>query len=187
MLCARYIDGITLETLAAIAFHRMKDGSWRGCLTRAMDTASGFKFIRTISAFGAAVLPLLEELKWEGDEKWRRRLVSDVRAQAAFYPRYLQPRLPLDNELTAAEMQVLRLMCADRSNAEIGRIMDIKVTTVKTHVSHILDKLGSAAEARPRRRPKSCALFPTTYKGKQKKLFFRDAFSCEKGPGSLIF
>lgn len=158
--CARYIDGITLETLAAIAFYRMKDGSWRGCLTRAMDTASGFKFIRTISAFGAAVLPLLEELKWEGDEKWRRRLVSDVRAQAAFYPMYLQPRLPLDNELTAAEMQVLRLMCADRSNAEIGRIMDIKVTTVKTHVSHILDKLGVSRRSEAKTAAKKLRLVP---------------------------
>ena len=159
-VCARYIDGITLETLAAIAFYRMKDGSWRGCLTRAMDTASGFKFIRAISAFGAAVLSLLEELKWEGDEKWRRRLVSDVRAQAAFYPRYLQPRLPLDNELTAAEMQVLRLMCADRSNAEIGRIMDIKVTTVKTHVSHILDKLGVSRRSEAKTAAKKLHLVP---------------------------
>ena len=38
--------------------------------------------------------------------------------------------------------RMLRLVCADKSNAEIGELMDIKVTTVKTHVSHILDKLG---------------------------------------------
>ena len=33
-------------------------------------------------------------------------------------------------------------MCADKSNAEIGRILDIKLPTVKTHVSHILTKLN---------------------------------------------
>ena len=33
-------------------------------------------------------------------------------------------------------------MCADKSNAEIGAILNIKLATVKTHVSHILDKLG---------------------------------------------
>lgn len=38
--------------------------------------------------------------------------------------------------------RMLRLLCADKSNAEIGELMDIKVTTVKAHVSHILDKLG---------------------------------------------
>ena len=33
-------------------------------------------------------------------------------------------------------------MCADKSNAEIGEILDIKLPTVKTHVSHILTKLN---------------------------------------------
>lgn len=44
--------------------------------------------------------------------------------------------------LTAAEMQVLRLICADQSNAEIGEILNIRVSTVKSHVSSVLSKLG---------------------------------------------
>ena len=44
--------------------------------------------------------------------------------------------------LSAAELQVLRLICADKSNAEIGAILGIKVPTVKVHVSHILEKLN---------------------------------------------
>lgn len=44
--------------------------------------------------------------------------------------------------LTAAEMQVLRLICADKSNAEIGEILNIRVSTVKSHVSSVLSKLG---------------------------------------------
>ena len=44
--------------------------------------------------------------------------------------------------LTAAEMQVLRLICADKSNAEIGEILGIRVSTVKSHVSSVLSKLG---------------------------------------------
>ena len=43
--------------------------------------------------------------------------------------------------LTAAEMQVLRLICADKSNAEIGEILNIRVSTVKSHVSSVLSKL----------------------------------------------
>ena len=57
-------------------------------------------------------------------------------------------------------MQVLRLMCADRSNAEIGRIMDIKVTTVKTHVSHILDKLGVSRRSEAKTAAKRLRLVP---------------------------
>ena len=48
----------------------------------------------------------------------------------------------MTERLTDAEIQVLRLVCADNSNAEIGEILDIKLATVKSHVSHILQKLG---------------------------------------------
>ena len=37
---------------------------------------------------------------------------------------------------------MLKLICANKSNAEIGKILDIKLATVKTHVSHVLQKLG---------------------------------------------
>lgn len=140
--CVRHIDGIHLNVLTALALHRNKDEAWRQRLADALDTAAGFRFIRTVSGYGAAILPLLEELKWDGNTKWNRRLMADVRAQAAFYPYYLQPRLAPSEELTPAELQILHLICADKSNAEIGQIMDIKLPTVKTHVSHILDKLG---------------------------------------------
>ena len=48
----------------------------------------------------------------------------------------------MSEALTAAEMQVLRLICADKSNAEIGEILSIRVSTVKSHVSSVLSKLG---------------------------------------------
>ena len=37
---------------------------------------------------------------------------------------------------------ILRFICADKSNAEIAQIMNRKLPTVKTHVSHVLEKLG---------------------------------------------
>ena len=89
------------------------------------------------------MLPLLEELSYTGGgEEWRQKLLRDVLAQAAFYPLFLQPSLSLTTALTATELQILRLICADKSNAEIGEMMNIKISTVKTHVSHILGKLG---------------------------------------------
>lgn len=62
--------------------------------------------------------------------------------QAVYYPNFLRIEKSLVETLTTAEMQVLRLLCADKSNAEIGEILDIKLATVKSHVSHILQKLG---------------------------------------------
>ena len=140
--CARIIDGIHLNVLTAIALHRKRDEGWRERLTAALDAAAEYRFIRTVSVYGAAVLPLLDALEWSGNAKWHKRLMADVRAQAAIYPRFLQPRLSMREALTAAEMQVLRLICADKSNAEIGEILSIRVSTVKSHVSSVLSKLG---------------------------------------------
>lgn len=141
-LCARHIDGIHLELLSAIALYRRGDSAWRGHPEQALAEAERYRFVRIVSIYGVAVLPLLEETVWAGDAKWYKRLMSSVRMQAAYYPAFLQPRLKPDEALTATEQQILRLICAGKSNADIGKIMDIKLPTVKTHVSHILDKLG---------------------------------------------
>ncbi len=141
--CSRQIDGIHLHILQALAYYRKKDAVWKEILTKALDTAAKYGFIRTVSGYGAAVLPLLEELGYiGGSEKWRQKLLRDVRAQASLYPLFLQPERSLSAALTGTELQILRLICADKSNAEIGEIMNIKLSTVKTHVSHILGKLG---------------------------------------------
>ena len=44
--------------------------------------------------------------------------------------------------LTPRERQVLRLMAEDRSNEEIAADLFLSIPTVKTHVNHILRKLG---------------------------------------------
>jgi len=45
------------------------------------------------------------------------------------------------DELTAREREILRLIATGLSNAEIGAELYISDTTVKTHVTHILQKL----------------------------------------------
>ena len=83
-----------------------------------------------------------------------------TRTQAAFYPHFLEPSLVPGEELTPTELQVLHLLCADKSNAEIAQIMDVKLPTVKTHVSHILDKLDVKRRAEARTAAKKRRLIP---------------------------
>jgi DNA-binding NarL/FixJ family response regulator len=46
------------------------------------------------------------------------------------------------DDLTERELDVFRLIARGLSNAEIGRELYISDTTVKTHITHILQKLG---------------------------------------------
>jgi DNA-binding NarL/FixJ family response regulator len=59
------------------------------------------------------------------------------------FTRIPQPAPPQELEdLTERELDVFRLVSRGRSNAEIGQELYISETTVKTHITHILQKLG---------------------------------------------
>jgi DNA-binding NarL/FixJ family response regulator len=48
------------------------------------------------------------------------------------------------SELTARELDVLRLIAQGRSNLEVGDELQVSEATVKTHVTHILQRVGAA-------------------------------------------
>lgn len=137
--CDRHIDTIHLKTLMAIAKYRLKDDTWHDDIKEAVKIAEEYGFIRTVSEYGSAVLPLLEVCE---DTDFLKAVIKAARNQAVYYPDYLKPEKQLVENLTESEMQVLRLICAYKSNSEIGEILNIRLTTVKSHVSHILQKLS---------------------------------------------
>jgi DNA-binding NarL/FixJ family response regulator len=59
------------------------------------------------------------------------------------FTRIPRPAPPRElSDLTERELEILRLIATGLSNAEISRTLFIGETTVKTHVTHILQKLG---------------------------------------------
>ena len=59
------------------------------------------------------------------------------------FARLTRPAAPKAvEELTARELDIFRLIAEGLSNAEISERLYISDTTVKTHVTHILQKLG---------------------------------------------
>lgn len=140
--CSRHIDGIHVNVLTAIAKYRSGVSDWRDNMNQALDTALSFGFIRTIGEYGAAVLNLLGLCKWDKNTEFLRRVTEAARQNAVYYPDFMKIAAETIEPLTTTELQVLRLICADKTNSEIGEILDIKVSTVKSHVSHILQKLS---------------------------------------------
>ena len=81
--------------------------------------------VRTVAAGNALLSPAIT-----------KRVIR----QFARLPRAAPPKEL--GELTEREHEILRLIATGLSNAEIGRQLFIGETTVKTHVTHILQKLG---------------------------------------------
>jgi DNA-binding NarL/FixJ family response regulator len=67
-----------------------------------------------------------------------RRLIEEF-ARVGPVPRAHEDEL---GELTARELEVLKLLARGMSNAEIAAALVLGETTVKTHVTHVLSKLG---------------------------------------------
>ena len=146
--CGRHIDMIHLKTISAAAKFRKGDNAWRDDIKTAVDISAEYGFIRPISGYGVSALQMLEEYEYSKNKKFTEKLIRAARTHAVCYPDFLLPAASRHAEkLTEAELQVLRLLCADKSNAEISRILNIQLTTVKSHISHILQKLGAKRRA----------------------------------------
>ncbi|WP_406446144.1 response regulator transcription factor [Streptomyces sp. NBC_00631] len=102
-----------------------------GFLLNDADPAELTAAIRVVAAGDAVITPGLT-----------RALIDAVRQQRTVRP---LPRTPGPRTLTGRERDVLIAVAAGWTNAEIAQWLSIAPTTVKTHVSNVLAKIGARA------------------------------------------
>jgi DNA-binding NarL/FixJ family response regulator len=68
-----------------------------------------------------------------------RRLVAEF-ARRPIRPR---PRIDPLTELTPREVEIMQLLARGLSNSEIAEQLFLSANTVRTHVAHVLDKIGA--------------------------------------------
>jgi LuxR family transcriptional regulator, maltose regulon positive regulatory protein len=78
---------------------------------------------------------------------------STARSPAAAVPGLVEP-------LSGRELEVLRLLAAGRPNQEIAEELVVALSTVKKHVTHILDKLGATNRTQATARARELGLLP---------------------------
>lgn len=140
--CGRVMDRIYIRILTAVCYQRQNNARWQEEWMQALDAAHEYRFVMPIAQFGAAVMPMLTFTGYKKDESFFSLLLQETRRQAGFVPgiscvpcRGSQNRFRPRNAGAPAPVRQPR-------NQEIADILGVKVATVKTHVIHILQKLG---------------------------------------------
>jgi LuxR family transcriptional regulator, maltose regulon positive regulatory protein len=164
---------IEIQALRALALAASGDhASAIGTLTEALTLACRHGYVRVLADEGAPMRALLAQLSAARPGRQHasgridpRYLAALVRAcgqpDAAPPPRRAAAAPPgLAEPLTDRELDVLRLIAAGKSNQRIAHDLVVALDTVKTHVTHILGKLGAANRTEAAARARQLGLIP---------------------------
>ena len=142
--------GSVIEILVLRALARPAQGQGTAALAdvaRALALGEPEGYVRVFVDEGQPMAALLQRAAPRGTAShYATRLVAAIRACSPEAPGGRgdapRPAVALAEPLTAREQEVLRLLAADASNAEIAQKLFLTVGTVKTHVHNILGKFG---------------------------------------------
>lgn len=114
-------------------FEAIKAGA-QGYLLKNVGTTELLDAIQRVHVGEAIVAPAMAT-----------RLLAEFRALAAQAP--TEPAVPLPNELSDREADVLRLVAQGLANKEIADALGLSEHTVKTHLQNIMEKLHLRSRA----------------------------------------
>lgn len=148
---------------------RGENGQALKTTTESLAAAGPYRYVRIYTGYGKRGADLLEEYrKWmEGSrtpqlqkkkrykygsvlkmpaEDWLDYMIRKAGRQKKHYPDFTedQQNIYRVEKLTVTELMVLRYLEEGYSNADIGEKMNIRLSTVKSHIYNIYRKLGAA-------------------------------------------
>jgi LuxR family transcriptional regulator, maltose regulon positive regulatory protein len=142
---------IELLVLQALALHAQADSEPAlAALSRSLALAEPEGYMRTFLDAGPPLVPLLRMARAHGFAPVYIRRLLDACAQEHTpdtVPPWVIPAPTLAEPLTQREQEVLRLLVAGLSNADIASRLVITVGTTKRHVLHIYGKLDVRSRA----------------------------------------
>lgn len=133
--------------LMAIVLFRMQDNNWRDILNKALMDLEHYEVVRLLADEGIAVVPLLDKIDPQCSREFYRVLCRTAKAYAVLYPEYLKVPCAQDISFSVTEKEVLKLLIHGLSNDQIAQLLNVKVRTIKFHISNIYSKLGVANRA----------------------------------------
>jgi LuxR family maltose regulon positive regulatory protein len=157
----RLIEILALQALAASARGRADQAL--AILERAARLAAPGRFIRTFVDLGPRLAGLLHQLAARGVETEYLGQVLAAFAVTVAGPAQHDRRAAqaaLVEPLTERELDVLALLAARRSNKEIAQALTISPLTVRTHTTHIFQKLGVNSRRQAVARARALGLLP---------------------------
>lgn len=152
----RTVVNIEADLLMAIICYRRKDVQWREYLADGLKIAGDYRFVRTISSEGTAILPLLRELMKDPEiggvkenvpEEWLRQVLYETDKLARRYPSYLQETNARGTDFSRKDIDVLTLQAKGFSVSQIATALSMKPETVRYHIKQNYRKLQVSSKS----------------------------------------
>lgn len=136
-----------LEILRAIIRYRNGE-EWKPDFEKVLKRAAEYQFVRIFSEEGAAILPLLTEVRKDAvkdlqiGEDYFRQIYKEASMMAKWYPAYGGAQIASLAEFREEELQVLRMQADGMTLKDIAEAMQISERTAKYYAAQNYKRLG---------------------------------------------